>query len=221
MLLLLLFVCVLSIVSVFCSDCEFSKNCYKTKECKTIQDAGCICRFGSCIVTGRPFTGNFTPECKVFTDCSCSKTPETCFCNDGTCVSDPKEKWECHDKNSTECAAMKKCFDTKCTCRGNLCEHDCNTVEDCINGDFPCARSIGSECGCEENLCTYVLRPKQCDEISNCVEKGKCTGNAPCACTENQCVHPSFAKSESAEKLRSVTMLLPTVRMISLLVSKL
>ena len=37
MLLLLLLFCVLSIVSVFCSDCEFSKNCYKTKECKTIQ----------------------------------------------------------------------------------------------------------------------------------------------------------------------------------------
>ena len=31
---------------------------------------------------------------------------------------------------------------------------------------------------------------------------GKCTGNAPCACTENQCVFPSFVKSKTAEKLR-------------------
>ncbi|XP_023334138.1 uncharacterized protein LOC111705724 [Eurytemora carolleeae] len=185
--------CVLSIPSVFTSECEFTQDCYKTQECQSIQDAGCSCRFGKCIISGHKIFGDFTPECKVFTDCKCSKTPETCFCNQGTCVSDPKEKWECHDTNSTECSAMKKCSgDKKCTCRGNLCEHECNTVEDCIKGEALCSKSVGYKCECKENLCDFVELPKQCDDLLDCIKLGKCTANAPCSCTVNQCTDPWY-----------------------------
>ncbi|XP_023334145.1 atrial natriuretic peptide-converting enzyme [Eurytemora carolleeae] len=196
MLSLSIILAVLCVPSVFSDECQFTQDC--NVKCEGLQDASCACRFGSCITVGHYWFGvTRTRDCEEFTDCDCSETPETCFCREGKCISDPEDKWECH--NSTDCSVLEKCSDKDCTCRGNLCEFECTTVEDCIKGDFHCSRSIGSECGCEEHLCTHVDRPKQCEEISDCVELGKCTGDAPCSCDESQCVDPWYVNQSWRE----------------------
>ena len=33
-----------------------------------------------------------------------------------------------------------------CYFLGNLCEHECNTVEDCIKGEALCSKNVGYKC---------------------------------------------------------------------------
>ncbi|XP_023334149.1 low-density lipoprotein receptor-related protein 1B [Eurytemora carolleeae] len=180
--------CGASAVPNITDKCQFTSDCRDF--CRYTSDAACYCRFGTCITVLLQFWGKkATPQCKNFSDCDCRKTPKTCFCKNGKCT---KEKWECH-KNA-DCKAMKKCSGKECTCKGNLCEYECATAQDCVKGDFYCARSIGEKCGCKEHLCTGIQLPKQCEEISDCVKLGKCTGDAPCACTSNQCVDPYYVE---------------------------
>merc|ERR1712179_769454 len=124
-------------------SCNFSRDCDAYHLCKTVQDAGCSCIFGQCVITGNP------------------------FCKDGFCR---ETRWECHEK--TDCARLDKCRTKDCTCSGNLCEHECDTDMDCK--DFHCNTALGYTCKCENSLCAYKQKSKECRTIGDCVQQGLC-----------------------------------------------
>lgn len=187
---------VLSVQGVFSEECSFTRDCSSKAECVDIQDASCVCRFGSCITAGNPFFRD--TQCNNYEDCECKETPETCFCRDGTCISDPEDKWECH--NSTDCTGLGKCADKECSCSDNLCEYQCSTPEDCVKDENFCSTTEGYTCGCENSLCVLEKLPSECEELSDCVNLGKCEADKPCACTNNQCLDPWYFKAEWREK---------------------
>jgi len=182
------------------SECEFTRDCSKVDKCRIVTNKRCVCKFGSCVRDG----GNlglfdFKPECKDYLDCACKDSPETCFCRNGRCNS--ADKFECHE--SSDCSKMAKCKGKSCGCRYNLCEIECNTVDDCNKGHFGC-RGIGVKCKCEESLCERDYLPRECDlssvghrrgrdhhkYIQECVKIGKCSADKPCNCQTGQCVEP-------------------------------
>jgi len=173
-------------------SCNWSHDCKSYFSCKHIFDAHCVCKFGQCVVQGLPFMGIGWSECKQYTDCDCRKTPETCFCQHGSCE---ETRWECHEKR--DCARLSKCWDRNCTCSGNLCEHQCDTVEDCK--DFSCNTSVGYTCKCEDSLCAYKKKPKECRTIEDCVHQGLCQADTPCACTNEYCTLPWWMKDKNSK----------------------
>ena len=50
-------------------NCTFSPDCDSYNLCQTIQDAGCVCNFGQCVIRGNPFFRG--TQCEEYTDCSC------------------------------------------------------------------------------------------------------------------------------------------------------
>jgi len=167
-------------------ECEFSDDCDPV--CGNVQDAGCICKFGKCTIDGFGFGFGFRgpPECSTYQDCACKDDPSNCFCKSGTCT---KERWECHQHS--DCSKLDKCRNKPCGCTGNLCESDCITADDCVKNKSYCS-SIGYTCKCETSLCKLEKLPEECDNIKDCVKKGKCTSSKPCDCHNNQCVKPWF-----------------------------
>lgn len=173
------------------NECQFTRDCQKVLRCQRIQDASCICKFGSCVISGNPFfRGN---ECDSYKDCACKGTPEICFCRNGFCKSDPAAKFECHE--SKDCSSMAKCKGKSCNCQGNLCEFQCNNDADCINGGFHCDNITGYKCKCASSICELEKLPAECNSIQDCVKIGKCTDDKPCACTNDQCVDPWFVET--------------------------
>jgi len=171
-------------------SCNFSRDCQAYHLCKTVQDAGCSCIFGQCVITGNPFFRG--SECDKYTDCNCRDTPETCFCKDGFCR---ETRWECHEK--TDCARLSKCKNKDCTCSDNLCEHECDTDMDCK--DFHCNTALGYTCKCENSLCAYKQKSKECRTIGDCVQQGLCQANTPCACTQEYCTLPWWVQDKNTK----------------------
>jgi len=171
-------------------ECQFSRDCQKV--CGNVQDAACLCVLGKCKIDGRGFFGYQNPsECSTYKDCPCKGSPLNCFCKFGQCVQEPRE---CR-KNS-DCKRLNKCKNQPCGCTsGNLCESDCITADDCVKKNLGCATIPGYKCKCESNLCKLARLPSQCNNIKDCVKKGKCTSSEPCSCTNNQCVDPWFVGS--------------------------
>jgi len=161
--------------------CSFSRDCQQYITCQRIQDAGCICNFGSCIISGNPFFRG--SECDDYTDCACKDNKEACFCKNGFCK---ETRYECHE--STDCKKLTKCSGKDCACSGFLCEFDCNNEEDCK--DFHCNTALGYRCKCEKSLCEYEQKEKECKTITDCISKGFCVSDKPCACTQDYCTKP-------------------------------
>merc|ERR1719206_569046 len=171
-------------------SCNFSRDCDSYHYCQAIQDAGCVCNFGQCVIRGSPFFRG--SQCDQYTDCDCRNTPETCFCQDGYCK---ETRWECHEK--TDCARLSKCRDRDCTCSGDLCEHECDTDKDCK--DFHCNTALGYNCRCENSLCAYKQKSKECRTIGDCVNQGLCQADTPCACTQEYCALPWWVQDKSTK----------------------
>jgi len=159
---------------VSCDECQFNRDCRKFKKCIELPDLTCVCKFGRCSFEGF-FRGN---ECFSYEDCSCKNTPETCFCKNGYCKDKPEEKYECHKKE--DCKKMAKCKGKDCKCLGNLCEHDCTGY---------------TACECDKSQCKSKKRKPECNEIEDCVAKGKCSADKMCACWSNKCVNPWWANN--------------------------
>jgi len=172
--------------------CQFTRDCQAEAHCQNIADAGCLCIHGICIIKGFPMI--YGDECKSYTDCKCRGNPEKCYCKGGFC---DKTKWECH--KSTDCKKMKKCKGKKCVCTGNLCEFECRKDEDCA--DFDCNKALGKKCKCENSLCAYKWKPRECKTISDCVAKGFCEEDKPCACERGYCTVPSWVKDNKYPEL--------------------
>merc|ERR1711872_6043 len=171
-------------------SCQFTRDCDAHVRCQNIADAGCVCNFGQCIITGNPFFRG--TECERYTDCACRGNPDKCFCKGGFCQ---ETEWECH--KAADCKKMKKCEGKNCACSGNLCEFDCNKDEDCAN--HHCNKALGYRCRCENSLCAYKRKAKECQNISDCISSGKCVRNAPCACTNNYCTLPWWVQNRDQE----------------------
>jgi len=189
MLEILLFAAVVSLVN--CDECAFSQDCGKVARCQGIQDAGCACRFGSCAIVGNPFFRG--SECDTWKDCNCKNKPDICFCRNGFCQDNPQEKFECHTK--ADCKKLAKCKNKDCACSDDLCEYQCSSKEQCIREKYHCSEVTGYTCKCENSLCRFENLPKECDNIRDCVRKGKCTRDKPCSCTNNQCTDPWFTST--------------------------
>merc|ERR1719158_1790293 len=97
-------------------SCTLSPDCQNHEECRTIQDAACICNLGQCILTGNPFFRG--SECDVYNDCPCRDTYTGCACKDGFCITD--KLWECHV--SLDCNKLSQCKGKNCVCEDNVCE---------------------------------------------------------------------------------------------------
>jgi len=162
-------------------SCQFTRDCQAHRQCQRIADASCVCNFGQCVISGNPFFRG--TECDKFTDCACKNNPAGCFCRGGFCK---ETRWECHEAG--DCKKLSKCKSRDCACTGNLCESDCSVDEDCK--DFHCNKALGYKCKCENNLCAYKQKTKECRTVTDCVSKGKCAGDAPCACTQDYCTLP-------------------------------
>merc|ERR1712142_507662 len=198
-------------------SCQFTRDCQAYKFCRNIADASCKCIFGECSIVGAPwFVGDdcknntdcaksqnskkrfckrgFCTECEKYTDCACRENPAECFCKFGSC---DKNKWECH--KADDCKNMKKCKGKKCACKGNLCEFECRNDADCA--DFPCSETLGYKCKCENSLCAFKRKPTECKTISDCIAKGKCVGDKPCACTQNYCTEPWWVQNTNQPQL--------------------
>merc|ERR1712142_341131 len=198
-------------------SCQFTRDCQAYKFCRNIADASCKCIFGECSIVGAPwFVGDecknntdcansqnskkrfckrgFCTECEKYTDCACRENPAECFCKFGSC---DKNKWECH--KADDCKNMKKCKGKKCACKGNLCEFECRNDADCA--DFPCSETLGYKCKCENSLCAFKRKPTECKTISDCIAKGKCAGDKPCACTQNYCTEPWWVQNTNQPQL--------------------
>merc|ERR1719431_794203 len=172
-------------------SCNWSRDCQSYQSCKYIYDASCVCLFGQCVVKPIPFMGIGT-QCRQYTDCDCRDTPEFCFCKHGTCE---KTRWECHEKR--DCARLSKCRNKDCVCSGNLCEHHCDTDQDCK--DFHCNSALGYTCKCENSLCAYKQKPKECTTIGDCVYQGLCQADTPCACTSEYCTLPWWLRYQNTK----------------------
>merc|ERR1711974_395741 len=94
------------------------------------------------------------PQCSNYKDCDCRDNPSNCFCRGyrAKCVT---SAWECH--SSKDCKKMEKCKDKECICHGSLCEHECDTANDCVELRHHCNRAEGHHCGCKQSVCTYEL----------------------------------------------------------------
>eukprot|EP00092_Neocalanus_flemingeri_P033066 GFUD01035960.1.p1 GENE.GFUD01035960.1~~GFUD01035960.1.p1 ORF type:complete len:251 (+),score=54.25 GFUD01035960.1:37-789(+) len=162
-------------------SCQFTRDCQAHRTCQNIADAGCVCNFGNCVISGDfYFRGT---DCNEFTDCACKNKPESCFCRGGFCQ---ETRWECHE--AADCKKLSKCKSQECACTGNLCESDCAEDGDCE--DFHCNKALGYYCKCENNLCAYKQKAKECKSITDCVSQGKCSADKPCACTQDYCTLP-------------------------------
>merc|ERR1711874_139046 len=88
------------------------------------------------------------PQCSNYTDCDCRDNPSNCFCRGfpPKCVT---SAWECH--SSKDCKKIEKCQDKECGCHGSLCEHECDTANDC---DWHrCNHTERYSCACKQSVC--------------------------------------------------------------------
>jgi len=135
------------------NECQFTSDCGKLEKCINIQDTACVCKFGECVFDGNPFFKN--NDCSSYTDCACSRTPDSCFCRDGTCEN---VAWEC--RTERDCNKLNKCKSKDCRCSTyNTCEpYDCYTETDCYTGKFFCSTLTdqGYSCKCSKNMCEIV-----------------------------------------------------------------
>jgi len=162
--------------------CKFTRDCQEYQTCETIQDASCVCNFGSCVISGGYWWGQRDRQCDSYTDCPCKANRDECFCRDGRCVT---EKWECHV--SQDCVKLNKCSNGQCTCSGNTCESECTTVSDCKN--HYCSRATGYKCKCEDFLCGFE-KVTECSTTQDCFTKDLCSSDKPCDCVNDACVAP-------------------------------
>jgi len=191
--------------------CTFSHDCLGDQGgCQTLQDAGCVCNFGRCLVRGFDlFITEAEPrikQCSTHQDCPCRNETDACFCIDDECVN---EAWECHEDE--ECEKLEKCDGKQCKCMGGTCEWQCDTTEDCIdnNSAFYC-QHLGWECTCSLGQCESVQLEEECVEpdygvddfeltvagLAACVDLGKCEANAPCQCLQNYCTTPYYVQNQ-------------------------
>jgi len=171
--------------------CQFTHECRRDhQQCTQIQDAGCVCNHGSCIIRGNPFVRDSDRECTSYTDCSCRNNKDRCYCIEGFCEN---IAWECHEDN--DCNGMSKCQGKECTCQESRCEWNCNVDSDCTAGQFYCDW-LGYECKCQRGQCDSVRLPAECNTISDCVKLGKCAPNKPCECSDSYsvCTKPWYAR---------------------------
>ena len=49
---------------------------------------------------------------------------------------------------------------------------------------------------CKENLCQFEKKPRECEDIEDCVEAGLCSSFVPCSCTNNYCALPWWVPEE-------------------------
>merc|ERR1712142_1023059 len=140
-------------------NCTFSRDCDSYNLCQTIQDAGCVCNFGQCVIRGNPFFRG--TQCEEYTDCACRGTPDTCFCQNGFCQ---ESRWECHE--ARDCSKLSKCSDKECACSGDLCEHECDKDSDCK--DFHCNTALGYTCK-HLNVVNEIGASRDTQEIINCI----------------------------------------------------
>merc|ERR1712243_154986 len=137
-------------------ECDFSMDCWEFDYCRNIADAWCVCRLGSCVLDGGfPIPGD--PGCSNYTDCDCRDSPSTCFCRGWPAMCDTRA-WECH--TSEDCRALDKCADKECGCHSNLCEHECDTANDCIEIGHHCSSTDGYSCTCEQSVCNFERDPE-------------------------------------------------------------
>jgi len=172
------------------NECNFTRDCQELRRCRNIADAGCVCNFGKCVIDGNPFFRG--SECNKYSDCPCKNNKESCFCRGGFCR---EARWECHE--AADCKKLDKCKSRDCACSGDLCESDCDTDDDCK--DFHCNKALGYKCKCENSLCAYKKKSSECKSIADCIEKGKCTADKPCACTQEFCTLPWWVAESSLE----------------------
>merc|ERR1712098_557038 len=71
-------------------SCQFTRDCDAHVRCQNIADAGCVCNFGQCIITGNPFFRG--TECERYTDKDCEDTIATCKGNKCACLNKKKIK---------------------------------------------------------------------------------------------------------------------------------
>jgi len=169
-------------------QCSFSDDCSKVDECVGVQDAACVCNFGSCVIDGNPFTRGL--ECTDFTDCSCSDDAASCFCRNGFCI---REAWECHTES--DCQNLDKCKNLDCRCSdSDLCEpYDCYEDLDC--GHLDCYSNSGCTYSCKNNTCDVLpldipTYPGQCFTTDDCRYVDFCYEQADsnCVCEANYCI---------------------------------
>jgi len=171
-------------------ECNFTADCQELPRCVNIADASCVCNFGKCVISGSyPFFREQDRQCTNYTDCSCRDDKKNCFCRDGICST---TAWECHE--TSDCKPMKKCKDKACNCQDNLCSWECDTTADCK--DHYCNKANGYTCECEESLCAYKQKPKECNGLKDCVARGFCSEKEPCTCTSNYCNKPWYVGSD-------------------------
>merc|ERR1711892_598332 len=83
------------------TNCTFTQDCKAYSMCQDIQDVGCVCNFGKCVLDGLPyFRGD---QCNDWLrDCSCRYAPELCFCRNGWC---DETAWEC--RQAEDCLQLE------------------------------------------------------------------------------------------------------------------
>ena len=50
---------------------------------------------------------------------------------------------------------------------------------------------------CKENLCAFEEKPRECEDIGDCVEAGLCAAFLPCSCTNHYCTLPWWVTEEN------------------------
>ena len=50
---------------------------------------------------------------------------------------------------------------------------------------------------CKENLCAFEEKPRECEDIGDCVETGLCAAFIPCSCTNHYCTLPWWVTEEN------------------------
>ena len=70
---------------------------------------------------------------------------------------------------------------------------------------------------CKENLCAFEEKPRECEDIGDCVEAGLCAAFTPCSCTAHYCTLPwwvteedklsSYCRTQQVEEISSFSYL--------------
>merc|ERR1711936_488588 len=143
---------------------------------------------------------NFSRDCQELRRCK-NIADAGCVCNFGKCIIDGNPFFrgsECTKYTDCDCKNNKEsCFCRGGFCRETKCESDCATDSDCK--DFHCNRALGYTCKCENSLCAYKKKTAECKSIVDCIDKGKCTADKPCACTQEFCTLPWWVAESSLE----------------------
>jgi len=115
-------------------------------------------------------------NCSFDKDCDVIMDGPTQVCRFGKCYISRKKVREC--ERPVDCRGMQKCTGKNCVCENGSCEWHCDTTKDCFNQKpyrLDCDGGFQTQtCKCENHLCKYVDKPKECDSWRDCQRRGVC-----------------------------------------------